>query len=572
MSTETVQMFKPGDWVRVSERNFALVIGAYHDGAIIAEFPGKEKLTLKHDSLKVGSAPVYLNEILKFAWDNIPGVTAEWLEAQHGQTAMGRDPMALDVLHELNKFIEAEAQRALDRKEMAVTLQVQWDKKGVDIYGTKGGECKRLTYKQLDKEIAAAETACDIKLLELLNEVKKGIPQDGKPTAAKLSPETASVVDEFLAKEAAKPTRSRRESHLQVVSNGQPLAEVLPEVTPEAQATLETFFPEGGSAPIATGAGWDNTAATVFDATPPAPEVEQAPDIFAQFGIEKEQIQPSSNVIDYDIEKPTVFEAQPAPQEQPTEDPKPLPIVDANSAPQPASAAVPAAVTAPAVAKSPIKTDAGLTDPETGEVYDESLILRKFGWTELPFLPKDREPTQAELDAFESKIDQVGDKIAVNASIAYRYMAQAEKRAAPYSEAASFWEKNFLIPMSEQLAPYRLPKYKTGKHAGEYREKTLNLPSISVSFTAKGGYYVHDKEMLIKHIESEGIEKFTSIDAKKATTYNHDKLMAEVKAGTLKDLPGVGHSPRNEFHKGEVKIPGIHDKPKKEVSDGVKQE
>ncbi|MDE1971138.1 MAG: hypothetical protein KGI50_06230 [Patescibacteria group bacterium] len=188
-----------------------------------------------------------------------------------------------------------------------------------------------------------------------------------------------------------------------------------------------------------------------------------------------------------------------------------------------------------------VKTEAGLIDPETGEIIEPSFIMRKLGWNELPLLSQN--PTPAELDAFEAKLDQVVDRELGHREKVARWTAANEKRCEPFNKAADFWEQNFVIPMSKQLAPHRLPKYKTGKKQGEYSNKTLRLASGCIRFHAGGGAHIHDQELIKAHILKEGVDKFKSINARQEIVYDSRKLLSALNKGVFKDFPGTGMKP-----------------------------
>src|SRR5579885_794112 len=201
----------------------------------------------------------------------------------------------------------------------------------------------------------------------------------------------------------------------------------------------------------------------------------------------------------------------------------------------------------------PLRTEAGLIDPETGLVVEESLILRKFGWIEWPRLPD--EPTAADLEAFEAKLDQVVDVLLSYRERTARWRAATELRCKGLDAAADYYESQLVAPLARQLAPHRLPRYKSGAKKGEFRTKTLPLASGAVSFVATGGYYVHDAEQVKRHIEETGLESFGVIDAKLAVSYSHRKLLSALKAGKLKNLPGTGYNRTDPFGSVRVKSP-----------------
>jgi len=207
------------------------------------------------------------------------------------------------------------------------------------------------------------------------------------------------------------------------------------------------------------------------------------------------------------------------------------------------------AQTAEASATTPIQTEQGLVDPETGEVLEPSFILSKLGWAEWPTLSAN--PTHAELEAFEAKLDQVTDKMLTHVDRTSRYRAACEERCLPYDKAAEFWFANFVTPLGKQLGPHRLPKNKKG----EFKSKTLKLASGLIKFVKQGGAYVHEAALVKEHIIKEGIEAFKSIDADYELKYSYRKLIAAINKGELKDVPGTGTREANHFAKVKVVSP-----------------
>lgn len=201
----------------------------------------------------------------------------------------------------------------------------------------------------------------------------------------------------------------------------------------------------------------------------------------------------------------------------------------------------------------PVRTEAGLIDPETGEIIEPSLIFRKFGWSELPVLSVF--PTKAELADFEAKLDQVAEVILSHTDKVERWTAANERRCTPYVKAAEFYTKSLLEPMARQLAPHALPKFKSGAKAGEYKRKRLDLPAGSVSFTTCGGAYVHDADLLKQHIAQVGCDQFAAIEAKPTISYSYPKLIAALNAGKFEALPGTGIEPKEPLGAVKVKSP-----------------
>lgn len=207
------------------------------------------------------------------------------------------------------------------------------------------------------------------------------------------------------------------------------------------------------------------------------------------------------------------------------------------------------AVTSMTEEAQPVETDQGLIDPDTGEVLEPSFILRKFGWTEMPALGKD--PTHEELAHFEAQLDQLVDKVLSHQERTARYRAACEQRCKPYDEAAKFWTEQFLVPLSKQLAPYRLRK----NAKGEYKGKTLTLNSGCVKFVKSGGAFVHDAELVKQHIQEVGLSAFAAVGARTVVQYNYPKLISALNKGVLKDIPGTGIEPMDEFARVKVVTP-----------------
>lgn len=511
----TESKFKLGDWVRVSERNYGIVKSVYDTGAIIVDFPNGEKLTLDHLSLKIGAPTTFYHEILEHAKEGLSWDQAH-LNSCHRITAGARELMSLEVLYQLNRKIEDAV--ALHTKPVFSAMKTEWDSKGIEIRGKAPSQQKRLTLKQFEKEITAAEIACDTRLLEFLNNTKEFILANGPAGVANISEDLAELITEFVSSAPANPRKSRSKpkpvtgAASQVVDFPAPAPATL-EATQEAVAAYNDIF------------GTIEQTAEAIDN-----------DIFAQFGLPEtaESVQPAT---------PEAVNAEPLTEPQ-------VDILDA----------LEESIEKAKQQAEPIRTDAGKTDPGTGEVLDESLILRKFGWTAMPSLPTDREPTPEELSEFEAKIDQVAERCAAQKQTAARWRAQVEKKCKPLDDTSNFWESQFVLPMSELLAAHRLPKFQSGARKGEYSKKTLHLSSCSIKFTAGGGYYQHDPELVRKHIEEKGVEQFLDIGAKQVINYDWKKLISALKKGTLKDIPGTGHRPETPFAKASMVIPGVSGK------------
>lgn len=216
-------------------------------------------------------------------------------------------------------------------------------------------------------------------------------------------------------------------------------------------------------------------------------------------------------------------------------------VVDAQTAKELTTATVTDATTASPTEMRTVRTEAGVVDPETGELVDESFIKRKFGWTELPVLAADA--TYEQIAAFERRLDEVVDRASSHKERAARYRSNCEARCAPLDKAAAFYEREFIVPMARMLAPHKL---KTNKH-GEYTSKTLVLESGSISFKKGGGAAVSDRDQLAAHIEKVGLESFKDIKAERKVSWDSAKLLAALNKGVLKDLPGTTVLPVDHF-------------------------
>ncbi|MDE2100184.1 MAG: hypothetical protein KGL39_23210 [Patescibacteria group bacterium] len=201
----------------------------------------------------------------------------------------------------------------------------------------------------------------------------------------------------------------------------------------------------------------------------------------------------------------------------------------------------------------PIRTEAGLIDPETGENIDPSFIFRKFGWTEMPALSKDSSPE--EIAQFEAKLDQVVDRVCSYRERTARWTAANELRCKPYNGAADFYEEQFIRPMARALAPHRLKTFQSGKKKGQYNGKTMALCSGAVSFRSAGGWKIFDALLVKKHIAENGIEKFKAIDAEVTVTYDYNKLLSALNSGLLKDVGGTRKEAKDELAKVSVVSP-----------------
>lgn len=549
MAAEIIETaFKLGDWARFAERSYGRVASVYMDGSIMCIMPDGHKVQLNHDAMTVAQPEQFMAEIQAAA------AAIGWTEdelAKHHAIIAENVGLGLYALETLDKLSEAIDDVGHTNGLGVPGMSLRWDSKGVEFIGPQ--QQRRLTLKQLEKEIKQAELEGNQALLEFLSEIASTITNpEVTVRQANIDPTMFEVMAAFLVQENAKPPRSRGKKDAAEPS-GAPAPPPPPEVTAEASAAYEDIF---GTVPQATEKTADEAEAgynAVWNTIEESSEVAEE-DIFGAFGM------PVSDA----PEIPKSGDAEPATEQEP--------------AAKTAETVAPAteAATTPVLPPLPIRDDVGKIDPETGEVVDESLILRKFGWTEMPFLPTDRQPTNAELNAFEEKIDQVAEKVAAELQTTARWREQTEKRCKPLDEAAAFWQEQFIKPMSLRLAPYRLPVYKSGKHKGEYSKKTIHLRSLSISFEADGGYYLHDKKLVEAHIKEKGVENFKIINASPSVTYSHTKLMAALKSGELKDIPGTGHKPRNELAKQKLVVPGVNTKPQaeeqKEVSESEGEE
>jgi hypothetical protein len=305
--------------------------------------------------------------------------------------------------------------------------------------------------------------------------------------------------------------------------------------------------------------------------TAPAEEAEDEDDIFGAFD-EAEAEDPKGTDAEAAEEMaadtasaesattPDAGTALESASESTADDPKPAEPVDAPAAPatvETQNTSTAEAVDATGQTTEPIRTEAGLIDPETGELIEESLIMRKFGWSEMPQLPKDA--TKEQVAQYQQQLDQVLDLVCGYRERTSRWRAAAELRSKGLDKAADFFTANFIEPMSRALAPHILPVYKSGKKKGEFSKKTMVLSSGAVKFTAGGGYHVHDKDLIREHIEKTGLENFAAIGAHATIVWDHNKLMAALKNGVLKDIPGTGHKAVTPFAKVAVVNPQAPD-------------
>lgn len=205
-------------------------------------------------------------------------------------------------------------------------------------------------------------------------------------------------------------------------------------------------------------------------------------------------------------------------------------------------------------APPPERTEAGLVDPETGEVIEASFILQKFGWTELPVLKADA--TREQVAAFEEKLDQVLDRMCGHLEKAARYRAACEKRCAPYDGAAKFYDEQFVQPMARMLAVHKLKRNKKG----DFAEKTLVLDSGLVKFTQGGGASIFDRNAIVKHLKERGLEHFKAINARDGVDFDSRKLLSLINKGELKDIPGTKLLPKDPLAKCKVVLPGAVEK------------
>lgn len=528
MASEVVEtVFELGDWARFTDRSYGRVASVYMDGSIMVVMPDGHKVQLNHDAMTVGSPEQFMAEIQAAA------AAIGWTEdelAKHHAIIAENVGLGLYALETLDKLSEAIDDVGHTNGLGVQGMSLRWDSKGVEFIGPDA--TKRVTLKQLEKEIKQAEIDGNQTLLEFLSEIASTVTNpEINVRQANIDPTMTEVMAAFLSQEPAKPPRSRGKKETAEPS-GVPAPAPPPEVTAEASAAYEDIF---GCAPQATEKTADQAEASynaVWNTIEESSEVAEE-DIFGAFGM------PVSDA----PEIPKSGDAEPATEQEPA-----------------AETAAPAA-SAPALAPIPVRTDAGLTDPETGELLEKSFIMEKLGWVKMPELPKN--PTVAELDAFEAKINQVGDRMVKHMLLAAHWRNQTELKCEPFDKAADFWWTNFVKPMSDLLGPHRLPKITRGERKGEYREKTMHLSSCSIQFTKSGGYYQHDADAIRKHIQEKGVQNFPEIDAEVAVKYDWQKLMDVLGTEKYKDFPGTGHRPKNEFAKAELKIPMLSASKKK---------
>lgn len=202
-------------------------------------------------------------------------------------------------------------------------------------------------------------------------------------------------------------------------------------------------------------------------------------------------------------------------------------------------------------------------DPDSGEVVEIPKVLLKLGWTEFPELPA--EPTAKDIATFTAKVDQVTDKIASHAEAISRYDAQAaalrKERVGGREKTITFWTQ-FLEPMLRKLAPFSLPKYKSGAKVGQYSKKKLILESGSWQFTKAGGPSIFDfaefkkwrTTEVLNSIAADGTVSLETliemVNAGKLTlSLDFQKESAAVRAGKYKDAPGTKSEQENPFAK-----------------------
>lgn len=523
------------------------------------------------------------------------------LFTHHGAIANGRDKLSFAVLSELHeRVITLAEQKAATKEPTWLGRWVEYDKKGIEVRSSKRDVYRRLTYKQLDKEMASALKIGDTELHDfMLFLVAKSDPSSlggggtiagpgwNCPDDVRLKAEQMGVkmfsdeiVDRFIASVPQKTAGARsRSSSAGGTSSQVPADAQAPskpaQVAPfdgstiygaieDAKTQTTPQMPESEAEAAYEGA-WNTIEETAR---------QESNDIFAACGVDLSSIEPPKEPA-FDIklwQQETFGKAHASLEKAQTAVDQALKIygdtvVDQQFVLDAAYPETPEQLVARMLERGkemaehlsmppvmpPIRTEAGLMDPTTGELLEESLILRKFGWTEMPKLSLDA--SEFELQEFESKIDQIADKILGHAERTTRWRGSCEKRCEPFDKAAEFWA-NFMEPLAKQLAAFRLPRFKSGARKGEFSQKTMWLQSGGISFTQSGGFYQHDPELVKKHIEEQGVEKFAELIGAKATvTYSYDKLISALKKGTLKDIPGTGHRQVNPLAKVKVVAP-----------------
>jgi hypothetical protein len=188
-----------------------------------------------------------------------------------------------------------------------------------------------------------------------------------------------------------------------------------------------------------------------------------------------------------------------------------------------------------------------ITNEETGEVllddFETKLIARGIEGI----------PNEGSYKELEDYINEIGDKISHKLEHAKRIRLQAERKAAPLEKSAQ-WMLDQIRPLLLELAKQKLPRYKDGAKAGEFKSKTLDLDSCRFAFRKAGGIFIHDEEGAIAYLDKHSDEKFTTIktilDKAKALNW----LISQHLLDKEETLSFVTKTPLDELAKVEVKI------------------
>jgi hypothetical protein len=132
-------------------------------------------------------------------------------------------------------------------------------------------------------------------------------------------------------------------------------------------------------------------------------------------------------------------------------------------------------------------------DEETGEV-----LLDREERDLIALLKEDKAPPDLSLEDY---LNQVGDRITSKLERAKRLREQAERRAAPLEKSANYL-LDCIAPVLRILAEEKLPRFQSGKKAGEFKSKTLDLETCRFAFRKAGGTFVFDPDKAIEYIKS----------------------------------------------------------------------
>lgn len=566
--------FKPGDWVKcVFTGGHGVVQNANSDAAFVIWASG-EQSTEPVGTLAPSAPTMYFAAIRQAAESELE-MDAATLSTLHDELAGERDPMSLAVLSELEAKILGQAPENVDDgaweavEQTAALEQAKELAAEGDIFGafgllveSKKSEPQVLTLgvnwgEPVSRVTAGAHPhhegmfACfidgeTVETHDTLEEAQAMIPEweqcmreDGDdpfgPAPVK-EPESETTERDPRKCAICQDVKINKNSPtLQDGSRVCKKCQLESQTVSDADASTDTTDTSKANAP-------SPTAENAADATTGESRTAELMERLAQTAADmKQELEVKQELTEF-------FQGKQNASAQDVSAGSVLADAQAGSADTAADAPAPP----PGGLTEPVKTDAGLIDPETGELVSESLIMRKFGWTEMPSLPE--KPTKEQLDAYQDKIDQIGDRVLNHRERAARYRAQAEERCKPLDSAADFWDDNFVKPMAKALGKHRMP----------VKGKTLHLPSCSVKYTQSGGAYVHDSDLVKKHIFATGMDKFAAIEAELVVSYDYSKLIAALNRGTLKDIPGTGMKPKDPLAKVTVVSPSAKNTDRKE--------